>query len=212
MTQINLPNRNITGDNLWSQVEDNDDAIVDVVNGAIDNGNIATGADINASKLLDGSISAAKLGTDSVTNAKINAGAVDTAEIADDAVTADKLRDDASTDGNRAVTTNHIRDNAVTGAKIAASTTATATNSSGVTGTLTARKYADGLVVLQGPLTRSGVGDLATLPVGYRPSDTIVVPIGTTASTGTATLTAAGSLSSTIGGTISLSHLSFHAA
>jgi hypothetical protein len=91
VTQVNLPNRNITGDNLWSQVEDNDDAIADVVNGGLDNGNIAAAADINASKLLDGSVSAAKLGTDSVTNVKINASAVDTAEIADDAVTSPKL-------------------------------------------------------------------------------------------------------------------------
>jgi hypothetical protein len=71
VTQINLPNRNITGDNLWSQVEDNDNAIANVVNGSLDNGNIAAGADINASKILDGSITAAKLGGDSVTSAKI---------------------------------------------------------------------------------------------------------------------------------------------
>ena len=91
MTQINLPNRNITGDNLWSQVEDNDDAIVDVVNGAIDNGNIATGADINASKLLDGSITAAKLGTDSVTTAKIGNLQVTGDKIANSTIPASKL-------------------------------------------------------------------------------------------------------------------------
>lgn len=91
MTQVNLPNRNITGDNLWSQVEDNDDAIVDVVNGGIDNGNIATAADINGAKLLDGSIKTAKLDTDAVTNPKIATGAVSTDEIASAAVTAPKL-------------------------------------------------------------------------------------------------------------------------
>ena len=92
MTQINLPRRNVTGANLWSQVEDNDDAIADVVNGNLDNGNIKSAADINASKLLDGSITAAKLGTDSVTNAKIDTGAVTAAEIAAEAVVSGKLK------------------------------------------------------------------------------------------------------------------------
>ena len=92
MTQINLPRTNITGSNLWSQVEDNDSAIANVVNGSLDNGNIAAGADINASKLLDGSITAAKLGTDSVTNAKINSGAVGAAELAAQAVISGKLK------------------------------------------------------------------------------------------------------------------------
>lgn len=44
MTQINLPNTNITGANLWSQVEDNDQAIVDVVNGDIGSDNLASDA------------------------------------------------------------------------------------------------------------------------------------------------------------------------
>jgi len=43
MTQIILPNTNITGANLWSQVEDNDQAIADVVNGDIGADNIQTG-------------------------------------------------------------------------------------------------------------------------------------------------------------------------
>ena len=43
MTQIILPNQNITGANLWSQVEDNDQAIADVVNGDIGSDNIQTG-------------------------------------------------------------------------------------------------------------------------------------------------------------------------
>lgn len=43
MTQITLPNQSVTGANLWSQVEDNDQAIVDVVNGDIGTDNIQTG-------------------------------------------------------------------------------------------------------------------------------------------------------------------------
>lgn len=51
MTQITLPNTNITGANLWSQVEGNDQAIVTVVNGNITNDNVAAAAAINASKI-----------------------------------------------------------------------------------------------------------------------------------------------------------------
>ena len=153
MTQINLPNLSITGANLWSQVEDNDKAIRDVVNGNLDATNLAN-----------------------------------------DAVTAEKLRDDASTDANRAVTTNHIRDGAittakigdsqvteakigdlqVTGAKLAAPTTTTVTYSNGAsagTPALTARKYADGLVVLEGNVTRVSASQnttYANLPQGFR--------------------------------------------
>lgn len=43
MTQIILPNQSVTGTNLWSQVEDNDQAIVDVVNGDLGTDNIQTG-------------------------------------------------------------------------------------------------------------------------------------------------------------------------
>ena len=43
MTQIILPNQNITGANLWSQVEDNDKAIRDVVNGDLGADNIQAG-------------------------------------------------------------------------------------------------------------------------------------------------------------------------
>ena len=92
MTQINLPRTNITGSNLWSQVEDNDSAIANVVNGSLDNGNIAAGADINASKLLDGSIAAGKLGTDSVLTANIKNGEVTAAKLAAQAVLSGKLK------------------------------------------------------------------------------------------------------------------------
>jgi len=43
MTQIILPNQNITGPNLWSQVEGNDVAIRDVVNGDLGPDNLQTG-------------------------------------------------------------------------------------------------------------------------------------------------------------------------
>jgi hypothetical protein len=207
VTQINLPNRDITGDNLWSQVEDNDQAITNVVNGSIDNGNIAANADINASKLLDGSITPAKLGTDSVTNIKINAGAVDTAEIADNAVNGDKIAD---------------------------ATTGTVTNSSGVSGTITARKYADGLVLIEGSATKSiGTWDsatatsftLGTIPSGFRPTEGIAtvrasvnsvsgnlgynyVSIGTN---GSIALWVAGEFTATVT-TVSLAGISYRAA
>jgi hypothetical protein len=101
MTQINLPNRNVTGDNLWSQVEDNDDAIIDTVNGDLDDGNIAVGADIDGSKLLAasvgttqleaGSVDTTQLASNAVTTAKIDTGAVDTTQLASNAVTKSKI-------------------------------------------------------------------------------------------------------------------------
>ena len=61
MTQITLPNTNITGANLWSQVEGNDAAIRNVVNGQLDNSNIASAAGITGDKLADNSITQAKM-------------------------------------------------------------------------------------------------------------------------------------------------------
>lgn len=71
MSQINLPNVNITGDNLWSQVEANDNAIKTVVNGDLDNGNIAANADINGAKLLNGSVTGAKLANGTIKSGKL---------------------------------------------------------------------------------------------------------------------------------------------
>jgi len=133
VTQINLPNKSVTGTNFWSQVEDNDQVIADVVNG-----------DLDASNLADGAVTTAKIGDSQVTTDKLNNGAV-------------------------------------TGAKLAASSTANATNGSGVTGTLTARKYSDGLVVLTGRLTKTAGWNNAetagTLPAGYRPSANLEILI-----------------------------------
>lgn len=136
---------------------------IETVVNSLDNTNIAANAGINGSKLLDASIAEAKLGSASVTSAKL---------------------------ADNAVTTAKIDSAAVTAAKIAAATTATATNESNfggfpVTGTLTARKYADGLVVCQGSLS-CGIQifagtTFATLPAGYRPAAelTTLVPATT---------------------------------
>ena len=173
MTQINLPNQSVTGANLWSQVEDNDQAIADVVNGNLENDNIATGADIDGAKLLAASVDTAQLAADAVTGAKIEDDAVDTEHIADSAVE-----------------TAQINDGAVTAAKFAAPTTTTATIASGATGTITARKELSGLVIVYGSVTKSNSPPtvwspddtdspitLATLPEGYRPTQTLVFSI-----------------------------------
>lgn len=61
MTQVNLPKKSQTGANEWADVQDNDEAIADVVNGELEDDNIAAGAAIAGSKLADGSVAAAKL-------------------------------------------------------------------------------------------------------------------------------------------------------
>lgn len=53
MSDITLPKLNQTGTNEWADVEDNDKAIRDVVNGNLDNGNIASSAAIAHSKLAN---------------------------------------------------------------------------------------------------------------------------------------------------------------
>ena len=92
MSQINLPNVNVTGDNLWSQVEANDNAIKTVVNGDLDNGNIAANADINGAKLLDGSVGTAKIANNAVTAAKLPAGGIGPEAIAALAVLSGKIK------------------------------------------------------------------------------------------------------------------------
>lgn len=51
MTKVTLPRTNQTGANEWSDVESNDNAIIEVVNGNIDNENIKASAGIVRSKL-----------------------------------------------------------------------------------------------------------------------------------------------------------------
>lgn len=55
MSLINLPKTNQTGTNEWADVEDNDNAIVAVVNGDLDDSNIASGAAIDLAKIDVGS-------------------------------------------------------------------------------------------------------------------------------------------------------------
>jgi hypothetical protein len=146
VTQINLPNKSVTGTNFWSQVEDNDQVIADVVNG-----------DLDASNLADGAVTTAKIGDSQVTTEKINNGAV-------------------------------------TGTKLAASTT-------GATGGITARKYADGQVVLSGQrafgswpgyssaTSVNGIDflgvNLGTLPAGFIPASPGIVAVGNARFSGT---------------------------
>jgi hypothetical protein len=125
MTQITLPNQNVTGPNLWSQVENNDKAIRDVVNGDLDNGNIATNANINGNKLLAASVAATQLASGSVTEAKIASGAVTSDKLGSGAVTAGKVGSAAvgtAQIADGAITTDKLGSGAVTGAKIAANT------------------------------------------------------------------------------------------
>ena len=97
MSDIILPNRNITGDNLWSQVESNDQAIVNTVNGDLDDGNLATEANISGTKLADNSLPGAKLVTDSVTATQMAPNSVGASELADGAVDTAALQDGSVT-------------------------------------------------------------------------------------------------------------------
>lgn len=54
MSKVTLPKLNQTGANLWSTVEANDVALREVINGGLDNENIAVGANIARSKLEGG--------------------------------------------------------------------------------------------------------------------------------------------------------------
>ena len=220
MTQITLPNTSVTGANLWSQVEDNDKAIRDVVNGDLDDGNIATGADIDGAKLLAASVDTTQLAADAVTGAKIEDDAVDTEHLADDAVENAQIADDA-------VDTAQIADGAVTGDKIAASTTGSVTfSNSAIDGNpgVVARKYANGQVMLEGSFLRVGASKTTTyvtLPAGYRPSATryFAIKIGDTEILGTATVNTNGTMTFDWSGTPSptpyvffLDGITFHAA
>jgi hypothetical protein len=189
MTQIN-PSLPIIGASVSTEepkVKTALEQLVATIN-SLDNANISATAGISGTKLADTSIAAGKLASNSV----------ETAKIVDDAVTAGKLKDSAATDADRAVTTDHIRDaavttakvadsavttaklasNAVTNAKIASPTTGTGTNPAGVTGTVTARKYADGLVLLEGSLSKTSgswtsATVVTTLPSDFRPATAV---------------------------------------
>lgn len=61
MAKIILPKADQEGPNEWQDVEDNDVAIREVVNGELDNDNIKAGANISGSKLADSSTPLSKL-------------------------------------------------------------------------------------------------------------------------------------------------------
>jgi len=63
MTQVILPKLNQTGANEWADVQDNDVAIREVVNGGLDNDNLTGSAGITAANLA-GEIPKSKLATD----------------------------------------------------------------------------------------------------------------------------------------------------
>jgi hypothetical protein len=71
VTQINLPNKSVTGTNFWSQVEDNDQAIADVVNGDLDAGNLTDGA-VTTAKIGDSQVTTVKVGDGQITSPKLS--------------------------------------------------------------------------------------------------------------------------------------------
>jgi hypothetical protein len=110
MTQIILPNQNITGPNLWSQVEDNDVAIRDVVNG-----------DLDATNLADDAVTAAKLRDDASTDSN---RAVTTNHIRNGAVTSPKLNLSvtAATNGADVISSGNTEETAIVTASLDAGT------------------------------------------------------------------------------------------
>jgi len=95
MGLVNLPHLLTDGTNAYgSQVKANDDSIVTQVNGNLDNANIKSGANIDASKLLAQSVTSTQLATSSVTTVKIAPDAVDNTKLADSCVNAEQLNNE----------------------------------------------------------------------------------------------------------------------
>lgn len=90
MATVSLPKTNQTGTNEWADVQDNDDAIIDQVNGNLDSDNLASNA-VTTAKITDANVTTAKLAASAVTTAKIADANVTTAKIADANVTGAKL-------------------------------------------------------------------------------------------------------------------------
>jgi len=168
LLNLNLPTIGGTNANEDPKIRTALSDIQTVVN-ALDNANIASGADINGSKLDDATISAAKLASDSVetakivndavTNDKIGDDAVDTAQIADDAVENAQIADDAvdtAQIADGAVETAQINDGAVTTAKIADDAVTSAK-----LGLTTVQDFAHSQIVYQG----TGVQTITNLSV-----------------------------------------------
>ena len=93
MSQVTLPYplQDLIDVALGSQTRGNDDAIVAVLNGAVDNSNFLSGADaaglgLTSDKIANLAITAAKLSVNAVTNTKILDGEVYGIKVADDDV------------------------------------------------------------------------------------------------------------------------------
>lgn len=117
---------------LASEVQENFEAIVTVVNGGIQTVNITDNA-VTQAKIADSAVGEAQIASSAVTAAKIATGAVTETKLDNSAVTANKL-------ANNAVTTAKINNDAVTADKLgsgAVTTTKLATSAvEYVTGTL----------------------------------------------------------------------------
>lgn len=109
-------------------------ALVTAIN-ALDDANIASGANINATKLLnssietgklaDNAVTTAKIADSQVTSAKIVDGTIATADLADSAVTSAKIADGTIATGdiaNGAVTSDKIADGTIVNGDISAGT------------------------------------------------------------------------------------------
>ena len=131
----------------------------------------------SASTDADRAVTTNHIRDNAITNAKVADNAINTAELASASVTEAKL-------GSASVTTDKIADSTVTAAKVAGPTGSFLTPVAGVTATATrpafARKYNQGLVLLQGRLEKNSSvwgnpAQIATLEAGFRPAFTIVV-------------------------------------
>jgi hypothetical protein len=175
LLNLNLPIIGGTNANEDPKIRTALSDIQTVVN-ALDDANIAPGADINGSKLDDATVSTAKLAansvetakiaTDAVTNDKIDDDAVDTAQIADDAVENAQIADDAvdtAQIADGAVETAQLEASAVTDAKLA---TNAVTTSKILDGAVTAAKVAGPLGAFMTPA--AGVSASGTRPAFAR--------------------------------------------
>lgn len=143
---------------------------------------------VSTSSISDSAVTTAKIADSAVTTAKIADGTIVNGDISASAAIAESklsLASDAAagTASRRTLGTGATQACAGNDSRLSdartpvASTTDDATNGGSTTGTVTARKYSDGLVVLSGTLTRtSGAWSngvtVMTLPEGYRPAAT----------------------------------------
>lgn len=158
------------------------DAVAGDMNGGIDSDQITLTNEITSSMIQNDAITTAKIGNSQITTAKIADNNITTSKLVDGSVTSSKIASGAVTLSDSQVTTNIIANGAVTSEKIAATVTTTPTYLNGaVSGSpaARARKYADGLVVLDGGFAKTNPQSNVTylnFPSGFRP-DTEVVGI-----------------------------------